>query len=86
MGPATLVYRKVTWRLVPFLFACYILAYIDHISRPTSFTIGAALIPRSEVKKISATELNSGGYFVVELGVFLSQGKDADLSPATSCC
>lgn len=26
------VYRKVTWRLVPFLFLCYIFAYIDRVN------------------------------------------------------
>ena len=25
-------YRKVTWRLIPFLFACYILAYVDRVN------------------------------------------------------
>jgi hypothetical protein len=46
-----------------------------------NFTIGAALIPRGEVKKIFATDLNGGGYVVVEVGVFPSQGRDADFSP-----
>lgn len=26
------VYRKVTWRLIPFLFLCYIFAYIDRVN------------------------------------------------------
>ncbi len=26
------LYRKVTWRLIPILFACYILAYIDRVN------------------------------------------------------
>ncbi len=26
------VYRKVTWRLIPFLFLCYILAYLDRVN------------------------------------------------------
>jgi sugar phosphate permease len=26
------VYRKVTWRLIPLLFSCYILAYIDRVN------------------------------------------------------
>jgi hypothetical protein len=46
------------------------------------FAIGAALIPRADVKKIFAADLNSGGYVVIEVGVFPSQGKDVDLSPA----
>ncbi|TDU72781.1 sugar phosphate permease [Prosthecobacter fusiformis] len=38
MNPATTsleeaaVYRKVTWRLIPLLFTCYILAYIDRVN------------------------------------------------------
>src|SRR6476661_3844239 len=26
------IYRKVTWRLIPVLFSCYILAYIDRVN------------------------------------------------------
>ena len=25
-------YSKVTWRLVPFLFLCYIVAYLDRVN------------------------------------------------------
>jgi sugar phosphate permease len=25
-------YRKVTWRLMPYLFLCYILAYVDRVN------------------------------------------------------
>src|ERR1035441_10028323 len=46
-----------------------------------AFTIGAAVIPPSDVKKIFAADLNRGGYIVVEAGVFPSAGKDVDLSP-----
>ena len=28
----TALYRKVTWRLIPVLFSCYILAYIDRVN------------------------------------------------------
>ncbi|HYL35848.1 MAG TPA: MFS transporter [Bryobacteraceae bacterium] len=28
----TAVYRKVTWRLLPYLFLCYILAYVDRVN------------------------------------------------------
>ncbi len=28
----TATYRKVTWRLMPFLFLCYILAYVDRVN------------------------------------------------------
>jgi hypothetical protein len=46
-----------------------------------AFTVGAAVIPPSDVKKIFAADLNRGGYIVVETGVFPSPGKDVDLSP-----
>src|SRR3954453_17257647 len=29
---ATEIYAKVTWRLVPILFVCYVLAYLDRIN------------------------------------------------------
>jgi sugar phosphate permease len=32
MDLETRTYRKVTRRLIPFLFACYILAYIDRVN------------------------------------------------------
>src|SRR5262245_17068218 len=32
MDHRTATYRRVTWRLVPFLFACYILAYVDRVN------------------------------------------------------
>jgi len=28
----TAVYRKITWRLMPFLFLCYVLAYVDRVN------------------------------------------------------
>src|SRR5215211_4191957 len=31
-GRATDVYSKVTWRLVPLLFVCYVLSYLDRIN------------------------------------------------------
>jgi hypothetical protein len=46
-----------------------------------SVTVGAAVIPRADVKKIFATDLNSGGYVVVEVGVFPPPVGDVDLSP-----
>jgi hypothetical protein len=46
-----------------------------------AFTVGSALIPPSDVKKIFAADLNGAGYIVVEAGVFPSPGQDIDLSP-----
>ena len=31
-GKAPNVYAKVTWRLVPLLFVCYVLSYLDRIN------------------------------------------------------
>jgi hypothetical protein len=44
--------------------------------------LGAAVIPGSEVKKMLATDLNSAGYVVIEVGVFPGVGEEVDLSPA----
>ena len=43
-------------------------------------TIGAALIPSDQVRKIFATDLNSGGYLVIEVAVYPDAGRDIDLS------
>jgi hypothetical protein len=55
--------------------------YPSHQSN-TGATIGAALISHKEVKKIFATDLNRGGYIVIEVGVYPMAGIDTDLSPA----
>jgi hypothetical protein len=46
-----------------------------------TFAIGAATIPRNQVGKIFAADLNKAGYIVIEVGVFPSQGAEVDLSP-----
>jgi hypothetical protein len=46
------------------------------------FAIGAAVIPRGDVKKIFSVDLNGAGYLVVEVGVFPAAGREVDLSPA----
>jgi hypothetical protein len=46
-----------------------------------AFTVGVAVIPPGDVKKIFAADLNRGGYIVVETGVFPSPGNDVDLAP-----
>ena len=45
-------------------------------------TIGAAVIPASEAKRILGVDLNAAGYVVIEVGVFPAPGKDVDLSPS----
>jgi sugar phosphate permease len=30
--PERVTYRKVTWRLMPFLFVCYVFAYVDRVN------------------------------------------------------
>lgn len=46
------------------------------------YSIGAALIPAEQVKKMFAANLNKAGYVVLEIGVFPAPGKDVDLYPA----
>lgn len=45
-------------------------------------TLGAAVIPPSEAKRILGADLNAAGYVVIEVGVFPEPGKDVDLSPS----
>lgn len=45
------------------------------------YSIGAALIPPAQVKKMFAANLDRAGYVVVEVGVFPTPGKDVDLFP-----
>jgi hypothetical protein len=45
-------------------------------------TVGAAVIPPSEAKRILGVDLKAAGYVVIEVGVFPEPGKDVDLSPS----
>ena len=55
--------------------------YPSHESMPLA-TLGAAVIPSSEAKRILGVDLNAAGYVVIEVGVFPEPGKDVDLSPS----
>ena len=61
------VYRKVTWRLIPFLFLCYILSYIDRVN------VGFAKLQMQQDLGISNTVFGAGmgiffiGYFFFEV-------------------
>jgi len=67
MDPRTATYRKVTWRLVPFLFACYILAYVDRVN------VGFAKLQMQTDLRMSDTVYGFGaglffiGYFLLEV-------------------
>jgi sugar phosphate permease len=67
MDPRTAVYRKVTGRLIPFLFACYILAYVDRVN------VGFAKLQMQSDLKMSDTVYGAGaglffiGYFLLEV-------------------
>ena len=73
MNPATsspeetAVYRKVTWRLIPLLFTCYILAYIDRVN------VGFAKLSLKAEPWFSETVFATGagifflGYFFFEV-------------------
>src|ERR1700736_1943774 len=62
------VYSKVAWRIIPWLFVCYIAAYLDRVK--LSF---AKLQMQSDVPQISDTVFGTGagifflGYFVFEV-------------------
>jgi hypothetical protein len=43
-------------------------------------TVAAAAIAPDQVRKLFATDLNRGGYLVVEVAVYPDQGREADLS------
>ena len=61
------VYRKVTWRLIPFLFACYVAAYLDRVN------VGFAKLQMLGDLKFSETVYGLGagiffiGYFLFEV-------------------
>ena len=61
------VYNKVTRRLIPFLFACYILAYVDRVN------IGFAKLQMQQDLGMSDTVYGIGagiffiGYFLFEV-------------------
>jgi D-galactonate transporter len=61
------VYKKVAWRLVPFLFACYILAYVDRVN------VGFAKLRMQADLGMSETVYGFGaglffiGYFLLEV-------------------
>ncbi|MBV8113828.1 MAG: MFS transporter [Silvibacterium sp.] len=60
-------YRKVTWRIIPFLFLCYIFAYIDRVN------VGFAKLQMQQDLKISDAVYGAGagifflGYFFFEV-------------------
>lgn len=67
MDPRTATYRKVTLRLIPLLFACYILAYLDRVN------VGFAKLQMQADLGMSETVYGMGaglffiGYFLLEV-------------------
>ena len=61
------VYAKVTWRLIPFLFLCYVFAYLDRVN------VGFAKLQMLSDLKFSETMYGLGagiffiGYFLMEV-------------------
>ena len=61
------LYARVTWRLVPFLFLCYICAYLDRVN------VGFAKLQMLDDLKFSETVYGFGagifflGYFLFEI-------------------
>jgi D-galactonate transporter len=69
-APASLedaAYRKVAWRLLPFLFLCYVVAYLDRVN------VGFAKLQMVSDLKFSETAYGLGagiffiGYFIFEI-------------------
>jgi D-galactonate transporter len=67
MDQENAIYRKVTWHLVPFLFACYILAYVDRVN------VGFAKLQMQSDLGMTDTVYGIGaglffiGYFLLEV-------------------
>ena len=65
--PETRVYRKVFWRIVPFLMLCYVVAYLDRVN------VGFAKLQMGQDLGFSETVFGLGagiffaGYFLFEL-------------------
>jgi MFS family permease len=61
------VYRKITWRIIPFLFLCYIFAYIDRVN------VGFAMLQMQQDLGMSDAVYGAGagiffiGYFFFEV-------------------
>ena len=61
------VYRKITWRLIPFLFLCYIFAYIDRVN------VGFAMLQMQQDLGMTDAVYGAGagiffiGYFFFEV-------------------
>jgi D-galactonate transporter len=61
------VYRKITWRIMPFLFLCYVLAYVDRVN------VGFAKLQMQQALGMSDSAFGLGagiffiGYFVFEV-------------------
>ena len=64
---AAATYRKVAWRLLPFLFVCYVVAYLDRVN------VGFAKLQMLSDLKFSETAYGLGagiffiGYFIFEI-------------------
>ena len=76
-------YRKVSWRLIPLLFVCYIVAYLDRIN------IGYAQLQMKQMLTFSDAVYGLGagiffiGYFLFEVPSNLMLAASA---PGARCC
>jgi D-galactonate transporter len=65
--PERVTYRKVTWRLMPFLFVCYVFAYVDRVN------VGFAKLQMQQDLSMSDAVYGVGagifflGYFIFEI-------------------
>ncbi|MEJ8853091.1 MFS transporter [Variovorax robiniae] len=67
LSAADAVYRKVSWRLIPLLFVCYIVAYLDRVN------VGFAKLQMQDALQFSEAVYGLGagiffiGYFIFEV-------------------
>src|SRR5271155_2725411 len=70
---------KVTWRLVPFLIACYFIAYLDRVN------VGFANASMSKDLSLSAAAFGgAAGIFFIEPGSIDRQEDTAVLEPVAA--
>ena len=50
-------------------------------STAAEVSLGAAVIPPAQVKKLFATDLNGGGYIVLEVAVYPEAGREVNVAP-----
>jgi sugar phosphate permease len=78
LSEETSAYRKVTWRIVPFLMLCYVVAYLDRVN------VGFAKLQMLNDLKFSETGYGLGaGVFFLSYFVFAPPSTRSAAWPAS---